>query len=111
MHMFSTAFGTIMIKCYTIHDVTLLSRKEGKKRQIPCAFWDTINKKVKDIPVQASAGKWKRQMMRIKKRKKERNTRTFSKAYFMDEEYATGKSNCKILEKTNNTSCLSLGNF
>lgn len=68
MHMISTDFGTIMIKGYTIHDVTLLSRKEEekkKKRQILCAFWDIINKKAKDIPVQVSAGKWKRQMMRI----------------------------------------------
>lgn len=36
MHMFSTAFGTIMIKCYTIHDVTLLSRKEEKKINSVC---------------------------------------------------------------------------
>lgn len=35
MHMFSTVFGTIMIKCYTFHDVTLLSRKEEKKDK----FW------------------------------------------------------------------------
>lgn len=33
MHVISTAFGTIMIKCFTIHDVTLLSRKEEEKNK------------------------------------------------------------------------------
>lgn len=53
MHMFRTAFGIIMIKCYTIHDVTLLSKKENekKKEQILNAFWDTVDKNAKNIPV------------------------------------------------------------
>ena len=67
--MFSTAFGTIMIKCYTIHDVALLSRKEGEKKNKFCWPFGTLLTEKQEIFSPSSAGKWKRQMTRMKKKK------------------------------------------